>query len=137
MLPSCFGISPWAICIQEGGPNFLQKTNSTQRLNYLVPLPHFNFKKLKDLNFCSFITFQCILHDAAVLFPVFQNFVKSKRGDLIFSGEPILQNGWIIWSRLLYFTFNNLSDPKSSSFVTFQYILHDSAVLFSFFKNFL
>ena len=81
--------------------------------------------------------FQCILHDSAVPFSIFSNFLKLKRGDLIYWGEPILQNGWIIWSPLLYFNFKNLMDPNSSWLSRFQYILHDSAVLFSFFSNFL
>ena len=38
---------------------------------------------------------------------------------------------------LLYFNFKNLRDPNSSSSSTFQCILHDSEVLFSFFSNFL
>ena len=101
------------------------------------PLVYFNFKSLRDPNSSSSSRFQCILHDSAVLFSVFSNFLKLKRGDLISWGEPILQNGWIIWSPLLYFNFKNLRDPNSSSSSRFQCILHDSAVLFSVFSNFL
>ena len=162
------------------------------------PLLYFNFRSLKDPNSLSFIRFQCILHDSAVLFSGFWNFLKLKRGDLIswgepilqngwiiwfpsyisilevwrtqilchsldfnlfyiieqyFSqvfevffklkrgnliswGEPILQNGWIIWSPLFFFNFKHLRDPNSSSFIRFQCILHDSAVLLSIFENF-
>ena len=101
------------------------------------PLVYFNFKNLWDPNSSSFSRFQCILHDSAVLFSVFSNFLKLKRGDLISWEEPILQNGWIIWSPLLYFNFNNLREPNSLSSSRFQCILHDSAVLFSGFSNFL
>ena len=100
-------------------------------------LLYFNIKHLKDPNSSSFIRFQCILHDSAVLFSAFWKFIKLKRGDLISWGEPILQNGWIIWSPLLYFNFRNLKDPNSLSFIRFQCILHDSAVLFSVFENLL
>ena len=64
---------------------------------------YFNIKYLNDPNFSWFIRFQCILHDSAVLLSVFENFFKLKRGDLISSKEPILENGWLIWSPLLYF----------------------------------
>ena len=47
-----------------------------------------------------------------------------------FWGEPILEKVWIIWSPLLYFNFKSFLDPISSSFITFQCILHDSGVLF-------
>ena len=50
-------------------------------------------------------------------------------------GEPIMQNGWIIWSLLLY--FKNFKDPNSASLIRFKCILHDAAVLFSVFQNFL
>ena len=123
--------------IKEGGHNFLGGTNSAERLNYLVPLLYFNFKNLRDPNSSSSSRFQCILHDSEVLFSFFSNFLKLKRGDQFSWGEPILQNSLIIWSPLLYFNFKNLMDPNSSWLGRFQYILHDSAVLFSVFSNFL
>ena len=85
----------------------------------------------------SFIRFQSILHDSAVVFSAFWNFFILKRGDLIFWRESILQNSWIIWSTLLYFNFRNLKDPNSLSFIRFQWFLHDSALLFSVIWNFL
>ena len=57
-------------------------------------------------------------------------------GDLISWGEPILQNGWINWNALLYFSFKSFKDPNSSSFIRFKNILYDSRVLFSDFWNF-
>ena len=54
-----------------------------------------------------------------------------------FSGVPILQNVWIIWSPLLHFNLKSSMDPNSSSFITFQCILDDSGVLFSESWNFL
>ena len=92
---------------------------------------------MKDPNSLSFIRFQCILYDSAVPFSAFWKFIKLKRGDLISWGEPILQNGWIIWSPLLYFNFRNLKAPNSLSFIRFQCLLHYLAVLFSGFWNFL
>ena len=57
-------------------------------------------------------------------------FLQIKEGGPNFWGEPILQNVWIIWSPLLYFNFKSFLDPISSSFITFQCILHDSGLLF-------
>ena len=50
--------------------------------------------------------------------------------------EPILQKVWIIWSPLLYLNFKRFTDPNSSSCSRFQWILHDSGVLFSESWNF-
>ena len=63
-------------------------------------------------------------------------FLQIKEGGPNFWGEPILQKVWIIWSSLLYFNFKSFLDPNSSSFIRFQYILHDSGLLFSEFWNF-
>ena len=111
-------------------------TNSAESLNYLAPLLYFNFKSFMDRNFSSFLRFQCILHDSGVLFSEFWNFYKLKRGGPNFCGEPILEKVWIIWSPLLYFNFKNFMDPKSSTFIRFQCILHDSGVVFSESSNF-
>ena len=98
---------------------------------------HFNFQYLKDPNSWWFIRSQCILHDSAVIFLNLQNFLKFKRGDLISWGKPIPQNSCIILSPFLYFNLKNLKEPNSWWFIRFQCILHDSALLFSDFKNFL
>ena len=103
------------------------------------PILYFIFKSFKDPNSLSFIRFQCVLHDSVVLFSDFSKFlqIKEGRGDVLISlGEPILQNGWIIWSTLLYFSFKSFKDPNSSLFIRFQSILHDWVVLFSDFGNF-
>ena len=60
--------------------------------------------------------------------------IKERRSN--FWGEPILQKALIIWSPLLYFNFKSFLDPNSSSFIRFQWILHDSGVLFSVYSNF-
>ena len=101
------------------------------------PLLYFNFKNLRDPNSSSSSRFQCTLQDSAVLFSVFSNFLKLKMRELISWGEPILQNRWIIWSHLVDFNFKNLSHSNSLSSSRFQCALHDSAVLFSVFSNFL
>ena len=90
---------------------------------------------MKIPNSASFIRFQCVLHDPGVLLWVFQSFLKFNKGDLIAFREPILHKSWIIWSSLLYFRFKILKDPNSLSFITFQYILHDAAVLFSVYQK--
>ena len=107
------------------------------RLVIWSSLLYFNIKHLKNPTSLSFIRFQCILHNSAVLLSVFENFLKLKRGDLISWGEPIVQNGWIIWSPLLYFNIKHLKDQTSSAFVTLQCILYDSAVPLWVFENFI
>ena len=101
------------------------------------PLLYFNYRNWRDPNSLPLIRFQCMLHDSAVLFSGLWNFLKLKREDLVSWGEPILQNSWIIWSPLLYFNIRNLKDTTSFSFIRYQCILHDSAVLFSAFWSFL
>ena len=64
---------------------------------------------------------------------VFEIFFKLKMRDLISLEEPILQNGRIIWSLLLYFNISSFKDPNSLSCIRFQWILNDSAVFFSCF----
>ena len=56
------------------------------------PLLYFNFKNFIYLNSSLFIRNPCILHESGVLFSVFKNLLKLKRGNLISWGEPILQN---------------------------------------------
>ena len=109
------------------GPNFCVEPISLKVWIFSSPFLYFNFKSFMDSSSLSFIRFQCILHDSGVRFSVL-NFYKLKRGDLIF-GEPYLQKVWIIWSPLLYFNFKIFRDPNFSSFIRFQCILHDSAVL--------
>ena len=88
------------------------------------------------MNYASFITFQWILHDPAIVFSIFQYLLKFKTGDLNSWRKPILEKGWIIWPPFLYFNFKNFKDPSSCSFITFQCILHDPVVLFSAFQSF-
>ena len=56
-------------------------------------------------------------------------FLQIKDGGCSFWRELILQNVWIIWSFLHYFNFKSFLDRNSSSFIWFQCILLDSAVL--------
>ena len=101
------------------------------------PLLYFNSRNFKDSNSSSFIAFQWIPIDSPVLFWIFWNFLKLKRGELISWCQPILQNGWILWSSFLYFNFRNIKDPNSSSFIVFKWVLHDSPIVFSIFWYFL
>ena len=67
----------------------------------------------------------------------FSKFQQIKEGGPNILGRgPILQNGWIIWSPLLYFNFTSLKGPSPSSFIRFQCIVLDSAALFTTFENF-
>ena len=63
-------------------------------------------------------------------------FLQIKEGGHNFLGGAILQKLWIIWSPLLYFSFKSFLASNSSSFIRFQYILHDLGVLFSDSWNF-
>ena len=55
--------------------------------------------------------------------------------ELIPWGEPILQNNWIIWFRLLYFNLKKLKGLNSVSLIRFHCTLQDSEVFFSVFQN--
>ena len=61
--------------------------------------------------------------------------LQIKEGGPNFWVEPILQNVWIIWSPLLYFSFKSFLDRNSPSFIRFQCILYDSGLLVSGFIN--
>ena len=119
--------------IKKGGPNFwgepiLQKIWIIWSLHLYL-----NFKSFLDTNSSSFIRFQCILHDSGVLFSESSNFYKLKREDLISGGNQFCLNYLV---PLLYFNFKSFKYWISSSFIRFQCILHDSAVLFSESWNF-
>ena len=122
--------------IKEEGPNFWGEPTLEKLWIILPTLLYFNFKKLIDPNFLSFIRVQCILHHSGVLFSKPWKFYKLKEGGLNFWGEPILQKVWIIWSLLLHFNFKSFTDPNFLSFITFQCLLDDSGVLFSESWNF-
>ena len=57
-------------------------------------------------------------------------FLQTKEGRHNFWREPIWQNVWITCTPLLCFNFKSCMDPNSSSFIRFQWILHDSGVFF-------
>ena len=63
-------------------------------------------------------------------------FVQIKERGFNFCGEPIFQNVWIIWFPLLYLSLKTPMDQNSSSFIRFQFILHESGRLFSGSWNF-
>ena len=101
-----------------------------------LPLCLFNFKSFKYRLSLSFIRFQCVLHDSAVLFSESWNFHKLKRGRSHFWGEPILQKVWITWYPFLDFNFKSFMVPYFSSFIWFQCIVHDPGLLSAEFWNF-
>ena len=63
-------------------------------------------------------------------------FLQIKEGEPNFWEEAILQKVSIIRSPILYFNFVSFIDPNSKSLIRFQYILHDSGVIFSESWNF-
>ena len=63
-------------------------------------------------------------------------FLQIKEGGPNFWVEPILQKVWIIWSPILYFNFKSFNQGNFFSFIRFQWILHDSGVLFSEWSSF-
>ena len=101
------------------------------------PLLYFNFRNLEDANSSSFIRFQWVLRDSAVLSSVFWNFLQLKRGDLISWGNQFCRTAELFGTPLLYFNCRNLNDPNSLSFIRFQWVLYNSPVPFSIFWNFL
>ena len=117
--------------IKEGGPNFWGEPILQNVWIICSNLLYFNFKTFLDPNSSSFIRFQRILHDSGALFSEFWNCYKLKRGGRNFWGEPILQKVWIIWFPLLHFNFKSFKYRISSSFITFQFILHNLGVIFS------
>ena len=63
-------------------------------------------------------------------------FLQIKEEGSNFWGKPILQKVWIICSPHLYFNFKSFIDQNFLSFIRFQWILHDSGVLFPDSSNF-
>ena len=64
-------------------------------------------------------------------FPRVLKFLQIKEGGPNFWEEPILLNVWIIWSPLLYFNYKSFLYRNFLSLIRFQFLLHDSGVLFS------
>ena len=73
--------------IKEGGPNIWGEPVFQKVLIIWSPLLYFNLKSFMDQNSPSFFWFECILHDARVLFSDSWNFYKLKTGDLISVGN--------------------------------------------------
>ena len=69
-----------------------------------------------------------------LLFSVFKNFIKLKKGLISRDEEENLQTNSLhcFVHPLLYFNFNNLKYANSMSFISFQCILHNSEVPLSF-----
>ena len=105
-------------------------------LNYLVPLLYFNFKSFKYWISSSFIRFQCILHDSAVLFSESWNFYKLKRREPLSGGNHFCRMSELFGPALLYLNFQSFLDPNSSSFIRFQCVLYDSQEFLSDVWNF-
>ena len=122
--------------IKEGGSNFWREPVLQNVWIISCPLLYFSFKSFLEPNSSSFIRFQSILHQSGRLFSEFWNFYKLRIWGANFWGEAILQNVWIIWSPILYFSFKSFLDPNSLLFIAFQFILHDSRAFFSEPSNF-
>ena len=102
-------------------------TNSAEQLNYLVLLSVFKVLRTQILRHSLDFNAFCMIQNT--FFRVLK-FLQIKEGGPNFWGESILENGWIIWSPLLYFNFKSFKDANYLSFIRFQCMLHDSGVLF-------
>ena len=117
--------------INEGGFNFWGEPIFQNAWIIWSPLLYFNFQSFFDPNCSPLIIFQCIfLWFRSTSHRVFK-ILQIKEGGFNFWGEPIFQNLWIIWSPLLYLSLKSPMDQNSSSFIRFQFILHESGRLFS------
>ena len=94
------------------------------------PLLFFNLKSSTEPNYSPSITFQCSLHDSGVLISQSWNFYKLNMGDLTFWGNQFCRMSKLFRPPFLYFNLKSSMDPNSSSFIRFQWIMHDSGVLF-------
>ena len=117
--------------IKEGGPNFWGEPILQNVWIIWSPLLYFNFQSFFDPNCSPLISFQCIfLWFRSTSHRVFK-ILQIKEGGFNFWGEPIFQNLWIICSPLLYLSLKSQMDQNSSSFIRFQFILHEGGRLFS------
>ena len=122
--------------IKEWGSSFWGEPTLEKVWIIWSPRLCFHFKSFMDPNFSSFIIFQCILLDSGVLFSEFSNFYKLPRGDLISGRNQFWRKSELFGPPILYSNFKSFKYGISSSFIRFQCILHDSAVVFSESWNF-
>ena len=113
-------------------PNFLGETILQSDWIIWFPLFSFDFKSIDGPN-NNWLDSTWLSRT----FLIFSRFLEIQKGDLISCGEGILENRWIICFPSLYFNLKILRDITSLSFIRFDWILPDSAVLFSYFENFL
>ena len=106
--------------------------NSAERVNFLVPL--FRISLLKVLrtqilrHSLAFNAFCVIEEYVSQAFNIFKNEIW---GTKFLERNQFCKRAELIAPIFLYLNFNSFKDPDSSSFIRFQCILHDSAVLFS------
>ena len=110
--------------INEGWRNFWGELILQNVWIIWSPLLYLNFKSFLDPNSSPFISFQCIFKDWGVPLSWFSNFYKFKREDLISGGNQFCRMFELFGPPLLYFNLKSSMDLKSSSFITFQSILH-------------
>ena len=72
-------------------------------------------KVLWSQNSSSLVRFQCILHDAGVLFSESWNFYKLKRGNLISWRHRFRRKSELLGYHRFYFNFKRFMDPNSAS----------------------
>ena len=122
--------------LKRWGSNFLQEAILEKVSIIWSPLSVFQVKTFCGLKFM--VIHYISLHSAwlrNIFLRVFKC-LQIKEGGPNFYREPILQKLWIIWSAILYFNLKSFLDPNSLSFIRFQWILHDSGILFSGSWNF-
>ena len=120
---------------KEWGPNFRKEAILQKDSILWSPFLCFIFKSFNYWISSSFLRFQWILHDSGLLFSEFLNFCKLNKWDLISGGNQFCRMSGFDHA-LLYFNFKCFKYPISLSFIRFQCILHDPAVIFSESWNF-
>ena len=117
-------------------PNFWEEPILENVWIIWSPLLYFNSKSFLGPNSSSFIRFQWLWYNSGLLLPAFSNLYKLKRGDLISGRNQFCRTCELFGPPpLLYFNFKSFAHPNSLFFIAFQYILHDSEVLLSWFSN--
>ena len=100
-----------------------------------APFLYFNFKSFKDPNSLSFIRCQCLLSNWVVLLSEIWNFYKE--GGANFLEGTYSENGWIIWSPLLYVNLKSAKDQilcNSLDFNAFYLIQEYLSHIFEIFQ---
>ena len=117
--------------LKDGGPNFWGELILQNVWITWSPLLYFNLKSFLNPNSMPFISILCILYDSGLLLSGFSNFCKLSKGDLISGGNELFRMSELFGPPLLYFNLKSSVEPNSSSFFSYQSVLHKLGKLFS------